>query len=379
MARATETRPLKILHVLTLNGRNGEYGGPVRVAREQCQELNSRGYRTEIFSGAMRGAEPEPNSKLSENFILVKPISQKFKVSSLWSWKLVRPLSKSVKGSDIVHIHFARDLIPFLAALLSIIYCKPFITQTHGMIISDRRLSTHITDFLIMKPLINRSKINLVLTDIEETALKVLKVKSKTAILPNGVAIPSISVNEFRSGKRIGFCSRLDKRKGIERFVALAENYRESTLKFEVYGPDGGELSSLITDIKERNISNVLEYKGSLPAESVQSMLEEIDLLILPSKDEPFPMVILEALSVGTQVLIMPSCGFAKKLKNFEPSFVSETDDFNGLLRNFNQIVGMNLRIRTKEEIQAFCQQAFSISNITDQLVECYRWALLNA
>ena len=29
----------KVLHVLTLNGRNGEYGGPVRVARELCFEL----------------------------------------------------------------------------------------------------------------------------------------------------------------------------------------------------------------------------------------------------------------------------------------------------------------------------------------------------
>lgn len=379
MAKATENLPMKILHVLTLNGRNGEYGGPVRVAREQCQELNSRGHRTEIFSGAISGAEPQPNGKLSENFILVKPISQTFKVSSLWSWKLISPLSKSVKSSDIVHIHFARDLIPFLAALLSIIQRKPFITQTHGMIISDGRLSTRITDIFLTRPLINRSRLNLVLTNTEKTALKVLKVKSKSTVLPNGVAIPPKTSTHSRLAKRIVFCSRLDKRKGLERFIALAEKYRRSGFKFEVYGPDGGELISLISNIKQKKISNVLEYKGSLSAESVQMMLEEIDLLVLPSKDEPFPMVVLEALSVGTQVLIMPSCGFAKKLENFEPAFVAKTDDFNGLLRNFNQIADLNFEIRTKKEVQAFCRQAFSISKITDQLLDCYRRALLNA
>lgn len=379
MAKANKNIPMKILHVLTLNGRSGEYGGPVRVAREQCQELNSRGHRTEIFSGAIKGSEPQPTTKTSESFVLVKPISQTLKLSSLWSWKLITPLSKLIRGSEIVHIHFARDLIPFLAALLSIIHRKPFITQTHGMIISDGRLSTRITDIFLTRRLINRSRLNLVLTNTEETALKVLKVKSQSIVLHNGVAIPPMNSKHVRSGKRIVFCSRLDKRKGLERFIALAEKYKKSNLKFEVYGPDGGELTSLISDIEKRNLSNVLEYRGSLPAENVQSMLHEVNLLVLPSKEEPFPMVILEALSVGTQVLIMPSCGFAKRLRDFEPAFVAVTDDLNGLIRSFDIMERLNFEIRDKEEVQAFCREEFSISMITDQLLDSYRRALLNA
>lgn len=128
---------LKILHVLTLNGRNGEYGGPVRVARETCAELNRRGHQTHIFSGALRGSEPTSQNGLNESYLIVKPLSRKMEVSSLWSWKIVGELSKKIKQSNIVHIHFARDFIPLAAALLCILLRKPFVTQTHGMVVSD--------------------------------------------------------------------------------------------------------------------------------------------------------------------------------------------------------------------------------------------------
>ena len=85
MPTAVDSSRLNVLHVLTLNGRNGEYGGPVRVARELCTELHSRGHATHIFSGALRGSEPNPRHGLSESFVLLKPILKKLPVSSLWS------------------------------------------------------------------------------------------------------------------------------------------------------------------------------------------------------------------------------------------------------------------------------------------------------
>jgi glycosyltransferase involved in cell wall biosynthesis len=315
MPTTAEITRLNILHVLTLNGRNGEYGGPVRVAREICQELKSRGHNPHIFSGALKGIEPTSNTELSESFVCVKPITQKLKISSLWSWKLIPVLKQLISKSDIVHIHFARDLIPFLAALIAIILRKPFITQTHGMIISDGRLSTRVTDFLFTRPLINSSRLNLVLTDHEGLALNKLRIKSPSTKLPNGLAVRNEVSQHLNSSKRIVFCSRLDKRKGVDKFINLAEQFKEYNLRFEIYGPDGGELNFVKSKVKDKNISNVLKYNGSLLPNEVQNMLQNVDLLILPSKDEPFPMVILEALAVGTQVLVMPSCGVASQLR----------------------------------------------------------------
>ena len=376
MSAANENPHLNILHVLTLNGRNGEYGGPVRVARELCQELDSRGHKTHIFSGALLGSEPVPYSELSESFIHVKPIIQNLEVSSLWSWKLISPLRKLVSNSDVVHIHFARDLVSFLASFLSIILRKPFITQTHGMIISDGRLSTRITDFLFTRPLINRSHLNLVLTDAESFAVQKIRITSPLRKLPNGIAVRSEIRPHQNTIKRIVFCSRLDKRKGVNKFIILAEMFKTSELRFEIYGPDGGELNSVRSEIDNRDISNIIEYKGSLPSNEVQNMLQEVDLLVLPSKDEPFPMVVLESLAVGTQVLVMPSCGFASQLRDFENTFVAESEDQNGLIKTFQKFVDSEFEIKTREDLNAFCADKFGISVVTEQLMQIYKKAL---
>ncbi len=272
MTVSAESPKLSILHVLTLNGRNGEYGGPVRVARELCTELNSRGHTTHIFSGARTGSEPVPNPGLAESYVLVKPISRRLAVSSLWSWKLIKPLSKLIKSSDVIHIHFARDLIPFLAGILSILNKKPFIAQTHGMIVQDGRMSTKVIDLLFTTPLLKMSKKTLVLTENEKSDVNNLRVKAELEILPNGINVELNADKSNAQEKNIVFCSRLEKRKGIDKFIQLASKFHANGLMFDIYGPDGGELEFVLNEIKSGNFHGSLNYRGSLESAEVQEV-----------------------------------------------------------------------------------------------------------
>jgi glycosyltransferase involved in cell wall biosynthesis len=366
---------LMVLHVLTLNGRNGEYGGPVRVARELCTELNSRRHSTHIFSGGLEGSEPTPKPGLVESYALVKPITRKLALSSLWSWKLVKLLNQLIKKSDIVHIHFARDLISFLAAFLSAVQNKPFVSQTHGMI-SDQRFSTRILDLILTKPLINQSRAILVLTEFEQKAVERLGVKPPIKVLPNGIAVEPPLGKIKSANKRVVFCARLDERKGVDKFIELADAYSSSENKFEIYGPDGGELQLVRRELEIRNLSGDVCYKGALQAGDVQKLLREIDLLVLPSRDDPFPMVILEALAVGTPVLVMPSCGFADSLKKFEPNYVASSEDLSGLFQSFEKQYKSDYSNKSKQEIIDFCNQLFGISAVTDKLLITYKEAI---
>jgi len=365
---------LEVLHVLTLNGRNGEYGGPVRVARELCTELNRRRHNTHIFSGALEGLEPSAKPGLVESYEIVKPITRKLAFSSLWSWKLTKPLNQLIKKSDIVHIHFARDLISYLAAFLSIVQRKPFVTQTHGMI-SEQRFITRIIDLILTKPLINQSRTILALTETELKAVERLGIKSRVKVLPNGIAVEQPKVKPILANKRVAFCSRLDERKGVAKFIELADAFRRSDNKFEIYGPDGGELELVRRELEIRNLSENVYYKGALQAEDVQKLLREIDLLVLPSRDDNFPMVILEALAVGTPVLVMPSCGFADTLKIFEPNYVASSEDLTGLFHSFEKQYESNFSNKSKQEIIDFCNQVFGISTVADKLLVTYKEA----
>ena len=376
MVAAPSTLQLNVLHVLTLNGRNGEYGGPVRVARELCVELNSRGHNTHIFSGALKGAEPNSRLGVSESFVLVEPIFKKFPTSTLWSWHLIIPLARQIKKADLVHIHFARDLVSFLAVLLSILNGKTFITQTHGMIILDGRLSTRITDFFFTRKLISKSRVNLVLTEMELAAIRELGVKCPCSILQNGITVRTNLKEKEKVNNRIAFCSRLEKRKRVQKFIELADFFRNAGIKFEIYGPDGGELQLVKSEIINRNLNNILEYKGTLQTDEVQDVLAKVDLLVLPSEHEPFPMVILEALAVGTPVLVMPSCGFAERLKKFESNYVASSENLSGLISSLSSQKNIFYQNKKLAEITNFCAKEFGIEKVVNELLDLYEKAL---
>ena len=117
---------------------------------------------------------------------------------------------------------------------------------------------------------------------------------------------------------------------------------------------------------------------GSLTPSEVTSKLLEFDLLVLPSRYDPFPMVILEALSVGTPVLVMPSCGLAETLKTFNPDFVVEIESESGLMESFNKLIG-NLAFISSQSIVDFCKNTFSISRVCDSLKTHYMRSLQSA
>ena len=107
-------------------------------------------------------------------------------------------------------------------------------------------------------------------------------------------------------------------------------------------------------------------------------MLARSNLLILPSKDEPFPMVILEALAVGTPVVVNPSCGFAKELEKIDPLFVSRTEDLNGLRNVFQEQLNNDFQSKNSTEIINYCRDNFGIETVVDQLLQTYRKMVTN-
>ena len=372
------SRNLRVLHVLTLSTKNGDYGGPVRVAREICRELSARKFETEIFSGTLKGNEPVPFEGLNESYVYVKSITKHFSLSSLWSWNLIFLLNRRIKHADLIHIHFARDLISFIAALLCLLNRKKYVTQSHGMIVQDYRLATRIIDSIFTIPFWKASSAIFVLHSQESSEITKIYKNSKLKVLPNGIAVnQNFEVKKHGPNLRVAFCARLHVDKGVDQFLNLAKSQREKPIKFEIYGPDGGELSRSLSSIRQHNLSETVTYKGALATETVSSRLAEVDLLVLPSRYDNFPMVILEALSVGTPVLVMPSCGISSILASYNRYFVAQDASISGLIKSFEELTQLIPNISRKSLVE-FCAQNFSISKVCDDLTVVYQNILVS-
>lgn len=368
--------PLRVLHVLTLSGNGGEYGGPVRVAREICKSLDPEKFSARIFTGALKDSIPTPAQGVDEAYAVVRPLIRSLPFSSLWSTSALKALWFNIRGAEIVHIHFARDLIPIVASIICKIQHKPYVTQTHGMVVSDIRRSTLLIDRFFALRALNSSRTNFVLSVKEISDIKPLNLTCPVVVLPNGITVPSELPNRTkRTSHKIVFCSRLQERKRPELFLDLAKyaysKYPE--LNFEIYGPDGGELPSVQKRLQvEEELRGTL-YLGAVAPNDVTRVLSEADLLILPSENEQFPMVVLEALSVGTPVLIMPSCALSRPISRSMPDLVANKEDLEGLIEAFEKIKKSDFLVEEREKVQAYCRENFGMDSIVKTVTSIYQ------
>ena len=346
------------------------------MARELCQGLQGLGHQVQIFTGFMRNSIPENDDMFSQKHTLVKPLSQRFLTSSLWSNRLPKDLLKLIRSADIVHIHFAREIIPIITAFMCILLKKPYITQTHGMVIKDPRLASIVIDRLFVRFALRHSRVNLALHEHELSQIIEMDSGCKNFILPNGITIQKLPKKRPKNDPlRIVFCSRIQKRKRPDRFLSLARYAYEHEIKAEfiIYGPDGGQLPELLTEIEnEPKLQNVV-YKGPLMPNKVLQALASTDLLVLPSENEPFPMIVLESLSVGTPVLIMPSCQIAELIRITFPKLVANKDTTEALFPKFRDLVESQTTEADRAALIDFCRNTFNQSEVIAQLNLIYQ------
>ncbi len=133
-----------------------------------------------------------------------------------------------------------------------------------------------------------------------------------------------------RKGQVYACIAMLEKRKGqdilIEAISLLPEELRKNC-RFLFVGKDAD------ADIKRSIFEKMAEYPeqikyyGVLGREELYDLYEEIDYLICPSRDDPMPVVVAEALSLGKPCICSKNTGSAAVIGGFHAGFCYGHDD----------------------------------------------------
>lgn len=366
---------MKILHVVTLASPDGAFGGPLRVALNQAAELARRGHDVQIAAG-WRGRERPPTvidgipARLFPTFRLIRPMGFSGMVSPGLTWWLARNIGKY----DIVHVHAGRDLISTTSLAIARARGRPYVTQTHGMIQPDHRLRARIMDVIAVRRLLAGAERRFVLTREEEVGLhEVLGTSLACERLLNGV--PELSSGgPVRDGREVLFCARLHPRKRPVAFVQVAAELaaRGVTASFVLIGPDEGELAAVRDMIAKEGLAEFVRYEGALSYGAVIDRMKQADVYILPSVHEPFPMSLLEALSVGLPSVCTDSCDISAELR--EHRAVVVTDGSVEAMANAAEAILSDgvLRAELSSNAVRAVRELFSMDVVGDQLQQCY-------
>ena len=136
-------------------------------------------------------------------------------------------------------------------------------------------------------------------------------------------------------------------RKGVFDYLELSSKYKD--ICFHLIGSGNGkiDLRKIIDDGKDI-YQNVI-YHGPLGHIELQKFLEsqDIDLLILPSKSEGFPKVILECASYGIPSMVFNDYGASEWLTNYKDGFIcNDLDEMAFVLNRITKNIDLLLNIK---------------------------------
>lgn len=322
---------MNILHVVTLVSPNGEYGGPVRVATNQLAALRDAGHSVVLAASRRPSADmPTDVSGVPVKLFRARLALPRSGFAGLTAPSMLWWFFRNRQSFDVVHVHLARDLVTLPMALIALCSRIPLVLQTHGMIDASSRRLAHLLDAAVTRRVLVGADSVLYLTDKERTDL--LGISSGLALshLTNGVpptartAAPEANPPEFL------FLARLHPRKRAVTFVRAATALldRGVDARFAMVGPDEGDGSAVRALIETSGHGDRIRWEGPVSPDSTLDRMCAASVYVLPAVDEPFPMAVLEAMSVGLPVVVTNSCGLAELVaRTGSGTVVDDTDD----------------------------------------------------
>jgi glycosyltransferase involved in cell wall biosynthesis len=366
---------MRVIHVATLLSADGAFGGPLRVAANQADELARRGHEVTLATGWDGTASAAGLVTRAEGrWFRSRQVVPGTGFSGLASAGLWRWLRGAVAGADVVHVHLGRDLTTAVAARIALRAGARVVVQTHGMVRDDGRTKSKVFDALLLRTILARAAVTLALFDDEAPDLERLG-SAVVRMIPNGLAMPPAALGAG-GPPDVLFCSRPHARKRPVAFVQLAAELvgrGDADTTFSLVGPDEGELDAVQSEIRRLGLGDRVRYEGALPYGDVLDRVARSSVFVLPSVDEPFPMALLEAMALGVPCVSTDSIGIVDDLRADGSCLVTDgtpasmADAVAGLLAD-REAAG-----RLGRAGRATVAARYSIEKVVDELEAIYR------
>lgn len=153
--------------------------------------------------------------------------------------------------------------------------------------------------------------------------------EEKTFVCYSGINEKYITRRQWSSGKKVKVlaCANLIRRKNIDKVIKECENL---DAELTIIG-DGEDLKRL------KSISKKPIFKGHLEHEQVLEEMRKADIFALPSVNETFGMVYLEAMASGCITVCTENDGIAGIIKNNENGFFWKDGIIEEIINSTNQ------------------------------------------
>jgi glycosyltransferase involved in cell wall biosynthesis len=349
----------------------------VRVAVNQTRSLLEAGHDVTLVAGAQGYGNLLPTQydgvpvKLFPAARLVPGTG----FAGLVSPSLLRYVRSKADEVDVVHIHVARDLVTLPVARWSLKRKVPYVLQTHGMIDPSSNPLSVPLDAFCTKPVLAGAGAVLYLTPTERVGLSEVSSHSLSYVhLINGVPLQDLDSFGPSDHREVLFLARLHARKRPAAFINMARELAPTfpDVSFRLVGPDEGEGPASMRSIDEAGLRRSIQWEGPISPDRTLDRISRASIYVLPSVDEPFPMSVLEAMSLGKPVIVTGSCGLAPAIRAARAGIVVGESSRSLIEAVRTLLTDPNLRSEMGNRARDLAREAFGMDTVVRTLQDTY-------
>ncbi|MDP6060736.1 MAG: glycosyltransferase [Pirellulaceae bacterium] len=310
---------IRLVHYLSVIDL--EHGGVVRAVLDTCRLLAERGHQVTLMtwdakdvpSAWFDGPSHVPN---------VLKLRRPTLPGAMLSRRALADVDSVLGRCDLVQLHVPWDRANSQIARLARKHNLPYIVTTHGMLddwsMAQRSVKKWFYNRVLGRRLLEHAAVVHCTAETEMDQAYRWFPRGRSVVLPCVVDFapfeklpgPQLARRLFPAAAaeqpRILFLSRLHVKKGADLLFKAGAILRKRGLDFRMLVAGPGEsryVASLKDLVKALGLSDQVVFLGMVQGEVKRSLYQAADLLVLPSHQENFGIVLVEAMACGTPVI----------------------------------------------------------------------------
>jgi glycosyltransferase involved in cell wall biosynthesis len=284
----------------------------------------------------------------------------------------IKTLLNLVDDRQITVIHANSLRMVLYSILLKKLFKKPIkiIYTKHNITILEKKFS------LGFMHLIN-SYVDRIITvsESEKASLEKLGIKnSKIRTIYNGVDLEQFVFHRKESEDvfKIGILARLSEEKNHALFIQIANELKSRpNVMFYIAG-NGPEKQKISDLIRYYNLSRKVKMLGEV--QNPEDFIREMDILLLTSNREVFPMVIIESMAIGTPVISIDKGGIKEAVIQDDTGILIKSHSVEEFCNQIIMLESNQLsRMRIAKQARQKVEREFSLEQMVNQTLEEYQ------
>ena len=271
--------------------------------------------------------------------------------------------------ADHIHAHFG-DYPADLAMLFHMLSGIPYTFTTHSV-----DLYTYVPKNYKMKSSLAKKHITISQYN-KDYIIKTFHVPAdRIEVIHCGVDFEMVSSRTEPVGQNILLTvGRLHHEKGLDILIQACKKLKDENIVFQsqIIGI-GEERRNLERLIQQSDLEDRVRLFGHKTQEEVFSFLKKSTLMVLPSRVEGVPMVLMEAMAFKVPVISTRIYGIPELVEDGKSGFLVDPEDVDSLTDRIKKLLfDENLRKRFQEAGYEKVSREFNLKTETDKLLRIW-------